>query len=176
MPKSSSNHSVQDKIQEYFEYLSLYEKDLFLKMSFKSKIDTAQQLEDEPRSQPPQSSLNPYPSYAPYTSLREMEAAVGGCLRCSLGSTRTKFVFGVGSIDARVVFIGEAPGAEEDRLGEPFVGRAGKLLDHMLDQIGWSRRDVYICNILNAQPEDTCGLSQSLYLHPPLRQYSSRTS
>lgn len=105
-----------------------------------------------PEKKTTERSLNPYPPYAPYASLAQMERSICGCLKCRLGSSRTKFVFGVGSENARVVFIGEAPGREEDLKGEPFVGRAGELLNQMLIDIGWQRRDVYICNILKCRP------------------------
>ncbi|ANT64107.1 uracil-DNA glycosylase [Prosthecochloris sp. CIB 2401] len=74
------------------------------------------------------------------------------CLQCSLGSTRTNFVFGEGNPEAKIVIIGEAPGAEEDRLGRPFVGRSGQLLDKILAAIGFSRDDVFICNIVKCRP------------------------
>jgi len=75
------------------------------------------------------------------------------CQKCSLGETRNKFVFGGGDPQANLMLVGEAPGAEEDRLGEPFVGRAGKLLDKILAAIQRSRKkDVYICNVLKCRP------------------------
>ena len=80
-----------------------------------------------------------------WSALRERVAA---CTRCELHSTRTQTVFGVGSPTARWMFIGEAPGAEEDRQGEPFVGRAGQLLTSMLKALGLARDDVYIANVL----------------------------
>lgn len=74
------------------------------------------------------------------------------CKRCRLYQTRTQGVFGVGDPQAQLMLIGEAPGAEEDRRGEPFVGRAGKLLDEMLRAIGLSREAVYITNVLKSRP------------------------
>lgn len=74
------------------------------------------------------------------------------CKNCALGNTRTKFVFGSGSDHADILFIGEAPGAEEDRTGIPFVGRAGKLLDKLLAQIQLKREDIFIANILKCRP------------------------
>src|SRR5206468_6447581 len=71
---------------------------------------------------------------------------------CPLIGTRTKLVFGAGNANADLMFIGEAPGAEEDRQGLPFVGRAGQLLDQMLASIGLDRRKVYITNIVNWRP------------------------
>lgn len=77
---------------------------------------------------------------------------VGDCQRCGLARTRTKLVFGVGNPDARIMFVGEAPGADEDRKGEPFVGRAGARLDQWLEQVGLARDDVYIANVLKCRP------------------------
>ncbi|HHH12960.1 MAG TPA: uracil-DNA glycosylase [Thiolapillus brandeum] len=82
----------------------------------------------------------------------ELEQAVSRCRACGLCETRTQTVFGVGNREARLMVIGEAPGAEEDRKGEPFVGRAGKLLDNMLAAIGLGRDQVYIANILKCRP------------------------
>jgi DNA polymerase len=82
-----------------------------------------------------------------------LKAAVSGCTKCALHKTRTQTVFGVGDENADWMLIGEAPGAEEDRLGDPFVGQAGKLLDSMLAAIGLSRRrNVYIANVLKCRP------------------------
>jgi DNA polymerase len=86
-------------------------------------------------------------------SLTDFENKVNTCQKCSLGQTRNQFVFGVGDPHANLLLVGEAPGAEEDRLGEPFVGRAGKLLDKILAAIQRSRHnDVYICNVLKCRP------------------------
>ena len=74
------------------------------------------------------------------------------CERCPLHETRTKAVFGAGNADADLMFVGEAPGAEEDRQGLPFVGRAGQLLNQMLEGIGLSREDVFIANVLKSRP------------------------
>ena len=78
---------------------------------------------------------------------------VSGCVRCKeLASTRTQTVFGVGRIDPDVCFVGEAPGADEDAQGEPFVGKAGQLLTRIIEAMGLKREDVYICNILRCRP------------------------
>lgn len=86
-----------------------------------------------------------------WEALREQ---VMHCTRCPLHQTRTQGVFGVGSTSARLLIVGEAPGAEEDRRGEPFVGRAGKLLDAMLRAIDLARDQVYITNILKSRPPE----------------------
>lgn len=82
----------------------------------------------------------------------ELEAQVAGCTRCALHETRTRTVFGTGNRAADWLIIGEAPGADEDRQGEPFVGRAGQLLTEMLRAVGLQRREVYITNILKCRP------------------------
>jgi uracil-DNA glycosylase len=83
---------------------------------------------------------------------QSLAANVADCAKCPLHQTRTHTVFGVGSTHARWLLVGEAPGAEEDRQGEPFVGRAGKLLNAMLRAVGLSRESVYIANILKCRP------------------------
>jgi uracil-DNA glycosylase family 4 len=82
----------------------------------------------------------------------ELRARVAACTRCSLSTTRTQTVFGVGSLQADWLIIGEAPGADEDRKGEPFVGRAGQLLNSMLHAVGLAREQVYIANVLKCHP------------------------
>lgn len=82
----------------------------------------------------------------------ELAEQVSQCRACPLHCTRTQTVFGVGSQQADIMFIGEAPGAHEDRLGQPFVGRAGQLLDQMFKSLGLSREQVYIANILKCRP------------------------
>ena len=84
--------------------------------------------------------------------LVELFEEVKDCTRCPLHETRTKAVFGAGNADAELMFVGEAPGAEEDRQGLPFVGRAGQLLNQMLEEIGLSREDVFIANVLKSRP------------------------
>ncbi len=86
------------------------------------------------------------------TELEKLRADCLGCERCQLCETRTNVVFGVGPEDARVMFIGEGPGENEDLQGEPFVGRAGKLLDDMLELIGLDRTKVYIANMVKCRP------------------------
>jgi len=87
-----------------------------------------------------------------YESLEGHRAAICECQNCPLGQTRTKFVYGVGNPDADLMFVGEAPGRDEDLKGEPFVGAAGKLLDKILKAMGLARDQVYIANILKCRP------------------------
>lgn len=85
-------------------------------------------------------------------TLEEIRSACESCRRCPLWQTRQNVVFGVGNADARLMFIGEAPGQHEDETGVPFVGAAGKLLDKYLDAVGIDRSSVYIANILKCRP------------------------
>jgi uracil-DNA glycosylase len=90
---------------------------------------------------------------APVDSLEIVRGEVAGCTRCAeLAATRTQTVFGVGNPHARLCFMGEAPGADEDRQGEPFVGRAGQLLTKIIEACKLSRSDVYILNVLKCRP------------------------
>ncbi len=86
------------------------------------------------------------------TTLDELNSQICNCLKCPLGQTRTNFVFGVGNPSATLMLVGEAPGADEDAQGEPFVGRAGQLLNKILEAIHFKREEVYICNILKCRP------------------------
>ncbi|HUQ04592.1 MAG TPA: uracil-DNA glycosylase [Kofleriaceae bacterium] len=85
-------------------------------------------------------------------SLTAIREQLGDCQRCKLCNTRNKIVFGVGPEPSPLMFVGEAPGADEDRLGDPFVGKAGELLDKMIEAMGWGRKDVYIANVLKCRP------------------------
>jgi uracil-DNA glycosylase family 4 len=77
---------------------------------------------------------------------------IGDCRRCKLCEGRTNLVFGVGNPEAHLVFVGEGPGADEDAQGEPFVGKAGQLLNKMIEAMGYARADVYICNVVKCRP------------------------
>ncbi len=84
--------------------------------------------------------------------LSQINNDLAGCARCRLHSGRTNLVFGEGSAKSGIVFVGEGPGSDEDRQGRPFVGRAGKLLDKMIQAIGFERGEVYICNVVKCRP------------------------
>ncbi len=89
---------------------------------------------------------------APPPTLPEVQAELGECTRCKLHHGRHTIVFGVGNPKAELVFVGEAPGADEDAQGEPFVGRAGQLLTKIIEAMGMKREEVYICNIIKCRP------------------------
>ena len=91
-------------------------------------------------------------SWGAAATLEQLNSQICTCVKCSLGHTRTKFVFGVGNPQATFMLLGEAPGADEDAQGEPFVGRAGQLLNKILEAIDFKRGDVYIANILKCRP------------------------
>jgi uracil-DNA glycosylase len=88
------------------------------------------------------------------SSLADLQQAIQGCLACPLGPGRLKFVFGEGHPKARLLFVGEGPGRDEDLQGRPFVGKAGELLDKMIGAIGMKREDAYIANIVKCRPPD----------------------
>lgn len=100
-------------------------------------------------------------------ALNAIREDIGDCTRCRLSKGRKQIVFGVGNIDADIMFVGEGPGADEDEQGEPFVGRAGQLLNNMITAMGIKREDVYIANVVKCRPPgnrtperdecDTCG-------------------
>src|SRR5438105_11635136 len=85
-------------------------------------------------------------------TLESARAEMGECTRCKLHKGRTNLVFGVGDPEARLMFVGEAPGEDEDKKGEPFVGKAGQLLTKMIEAMGLRREDVYICNTVKCRP------------------------
>jgi DNA polymerase len=112
-----------------------------------------------PSGRPPAAPSPPRIPLRGDEELRRIEAALAPirekaavCTRCDLAKTRTNVVFGCGTARSGIVFVGEAPGADEDAQGVPFVGRAGKLLDRILAAIGIARDDVYICNVLKCRP------------------------
>jgi uracil-DNA glycosylase family 4 len=104
----------------------------------------------------PSTAAAPSAAAAPGTrklpTLDELEQGLAGCTLCKLHKGRTNIVFGVGNPKARLMFVGEAPGEDEDLKGEPFVGKAGQLLTKMIEAMGLRREDVYICNTVKCRP------------------------
>lgn len=96
-----------------------------------------------------------YPGLEATSTLENLREFVGECTRCKLAPRRTNLVFGVGDPNAQLMFVGEAPGADEDARGEPFVGRAGQLLTDIIERgMGIRRSDVYICNVIKCRPPE----------------------
>ncbi len=113
----------------------------------------------EARRKPPQETGEPAPlsiARRPRgevaSALARLDEEVRNCTRCEICKTRTRTVFGEGNPEARLLFVGEAPGADEDRTGRPFVGKAGQLLDRMIEAIRLRREDVFIANVLKCRP------------------------
>jgi DNA polymerase len=100
----------------------------------------------------------PFPGGAPRDeacaaqTLEELRAILGDCRRCALHRDRKRLVFGEGAPDAELLFVGEGPGGDEDRVGRPFVGEAGRLLTRIVEAMGLSREQVYICNVVKCRP------------------------
>jgi len=91
-------------------------------------------------------------AYNKREKLKDFYFLIRNCSRCELHKTRTNFVFGSGNSNSPVIFVGEAPGKNEDLQGKPFVGQAGKLLDELLESIGFARKEVFIANVLKCRP------------------------
>jgi len=98
--------------------------------------------------------INLLDSTAKKMTLDEISDEIGDCTRCKLHEGRTNIVFGDGNVNARLVFVGEGPGRDEDEQGKPFVGRAGKLLTKIIHAMGLQRTDVFICNVVKCRPPD----------------------
>jgi DNA polymerase len=152
----------------YLEYQRSYGELLYLEpiesitASMESKEETMQP--DKPKSTMrtmdntmairPEIEIGIDETWDASTSMPELDSKINKCMQCPLGSTRRKFVFGTGNPNADIMVIGEAPGADEDLQGKPFVGRAGQLLTKILEAIGLSREEVFIANILKCRPPD----------------------
>jgi DNA polymerase len=121
-----------------------------------SSRDAAAGAASPPRpASAPIEMLSRYPGLEKTATLEELRAFIGDCQRCKLAPLRTHLVFGVGNPEADLMFVGEAPGADEDARGEPFVGRAGQLLTDIIERgMGLRRADVYICNVIKCRPPD----------------------
>ena len=129
------------KLRYFKQYRELFGNEIFLQLKNYKIIGYNSQKKKKRKS-------NSY-------DLISFNDEIKNCLKCDLGKTRKNFVFGVGDFNASLLLVGEAPGEQEDLSGEPFVGRAGKLLDKMLSAINRSREnDVFICNVLKCRPPD----------------------
>ncbi len=138
--------SVQKEIfgDELFQQINIPDLDLVEVKSNNVAVNNSSQIITSGEAQILESVV--------YKNLDELYGNIHDCQKCSLGATRNKFVFGVGNPNADLMLIGEAPGAEEDKQGIPFVGRAGKLLTDILKAINFEREEVYIANILKCRP------------------------
>lgn len=144
----------QKRFKELLEYIRDEEGDFVpLQFAVKPKKDAENKefSESGPRENTIPISIN-LDNWEKSTSMEELNNAIKDCLKCKFGSTRTKFVFGVGNTNADILLVGEAPGADEDLKGEPFVGKAGQLLDKILAAINLDRNQVYIANVVKCRP------------------------
>ena len=132
---------MKPELLKYFkQYKELYDDEIFI-----SSKKSSESISEE----------KPHKKTDPVSSLTFLKNDVIKCKKCSLSDTRTNAVFGVGDFSASLMLVGEAPGEQEDLSGEPFVGRAGQILDKMLAAIDRSREnDVFICNVLKCRPPE----------------------
>src|SRR6266404_3175959 len=145
--------ALADRVR-YYNDLGIYD---FYRRSIKNAEGEFDRVARTPSSAISSSELHkrgqPPTEPDPATALRLIREDIGDCIRCRLHKQgRKQIVFGVGNPRAELMFIGEAPGADEDEQGEPFVGRAGQLLNNMIKAMGISREDIYIANIIKCRP------------------------
>ncbi len=138
--------------KELLEILNNTERYLMQQQDLFGNIVYTDEKKMVKKAPPKENIVFPNEPWVTCQSLNDLNTVICSCLKCPLGHTRTNFVFGVGNPHAEVMFVGEAPGADEDARGEPFVGRAGQLLNKILDAVKLKREEVYICNILKCRP------------------------
>ena len=135
---------------KYYKEMGIHD---FYRRPIDASVELAVQQVNETASKTTQNS----PSLPPVigdkpSALKLIREDIGDCTRCRLHKGRTNLVFGVGNVNAELMFVGEGPGADEDAKGEPFVGRAGQLLNNMISAMGIKREDVYIANVVKCRP------------------------
>ncbi len=143
---------IFEELKRYLEwYRTIYSSNL---IADNLVVDTSQprHSEEGPRAKKPQTAFDGSRNEPWTEDLRQFYIDIRECQKCPLGATRKRFVFGSGNSKADIMFIGEAPGKEEDEQGKPFVGRAGQLLTRMLQAIGLEREEVFIANVLKCRP------------------------
>jgi DNA polymerase len=146
------NEDVKSHL-EFFEELGI--DGVRLEPEWRMRREPAERIEPiEPTERVPSEPIEPAEPFEPKIALRVIREELGAhCSRCKLHTLgRTQVVFGVGNPSADLMFVGEAPGADEDIQGEPFVGRAGQLLTKIIEAIGLRREDVYIANVIKCRP------------------------
>jgi uracil-DNA glycosylase len=153
MPKRLTAENLERLAERinYYREMGIY--DFYRRAVEESAVDVSEQAETTPvvSGQVLQESKTPA-IHDKQAALKEIRDDIGDCTRCVLHKGRTNLVFGVGNINADIMFVGEGPGADEDAQGEPFVGRAGQLLNNMIAAMGIRREDVYIANIVKCRP------------------------
>jgi uracil-DNA glycosylase len=152
MPKSLDPQTKQQLAArvKYYKEMGIHD---FYRQPIDPSVELALQPVAETTSAKSQSSVTLLPVNSDKPSaLKLIREDIGDCTRCRLHKGRTNLVFGVGNVNADLMFVGEGPGADEDAQGEPFVGRAGQLLNNMISAMGIEREDVYIANVVKCRP------------------------
>ncbi len=144
----------EKKYKELLEYIRDEEGEYIpLQFSEKSKnFNPKINITEIPKIEKQEKPIITIENWQESSTMEELNNAIKDCLRCKFGQTRNKFVFGVGNPKADILLVGEAPGADEDMKGEPFVGKAGQLLDKILAAINLDRNIVYIANVVKCRP------------------------
>ncbi len=138
-------------IQALIDQKEIFGDELFENNIYKRRTDLVKNMVKESGKEIPLFE-KPKEDWEKSKTLEELNELIKDCKKCPLHKSRNKFVFGVGDPNAKVLVVGEGPGAEEDKQGEPFVGRAGKLLNDILKAINFNREEVYIANIVKSRP------------------------
>jgi uracil-DNA glycosylase len=150
---------ILDDLRKFIEYQRVLGVEYLISKTDKVDVKNASAKEDEIRTKQHVGTtmdanlqLNIFDSGSKKQTLEEIREEIGECTRCKLHEGRTNIVFGQGNPRARLVFVGEGPGRDEDIQGQPFVGRAGQLLTKIINAMGLKRSDVYICNVVKCRP------------------------
>lgn len=152
--------NIFESIKNFFDFMQIsYGQNLYIQKTHKTedtssfdKVPPQKKSSKLSKTLPQIDFFNSAEDWIKSSNINELENKIKDCQKCPLGQTRTKFVFGYGNPNAEIMVIGEAPGADEDLQGLPFVGRAGQLLTNILKSINLSREEVFICNILKCRP------------------------
>ncbi len=145
------NINLIDNLKNYLDYLKSLEGDRIL-IENKQAITNENEINLQEDLLAVSGEETTQANWAEASTLDELNAKIKDCLKCPFGQSRTHFVFGDGNPSADILIIGEAPGADEDKIGKPFVGKAGQLLTRIIESVKFSREDVYIANIVKCRP------------------------
>jgi len=145
-----ANEIKKQIIEALKDQKEIFGDELFTSQSLSRKTTVVTRIKDENADDIP--LFETKENWEKAASLEELDKLINKCTKCSLHKSRTNFVFGVGNPNADVMVVGEGPGADEDAQGEPFVGRAGKLLNEILKAINFQREEVYIANVVKSRP------------------------
>ncbi|MEN6511854.1 MAG: uracil-DNA glycosylase [Chloroherpetonaceae bacterium] len=145
------NINLIDNLKNYLDYLKSLEGDRIL-IENKQAITNENEIDLQGDLLAVSGEETTQENWAEASTLDELNAKIKDCLKCPFGQSRTHFVFGDGNPNADILIIGEAPGADEDKIGKPFVGKAGQLLTRIIESVKFSREDVYIANIVKCRP------------------------